>query len=97
MESHSDKLLHWILAYVNPWQEGAPEVQFPTNAKYPTPLPPMSEDVVEEGDILANIPQLRYQDYDLQDPEKFPQFQPDQYLIRKIDPITQVEKIIPQD
>ena len=33
----------------------------------------------------------------MKDPEKFPQFQPDQYLIRQIDPITQVKKIIPKD
>ena len=55
----------------------------------------MFEDVVKEGDSLATIPQLRYQDYNLQDLEKFPQFQPDQYLIRQIYPITQVEKIVP--
>lgn len=55
MESHLEKSLHWIPAYVNPLQEGAPEVQLPRSAKYPTPLLPMSEDVVEEGDLLANI------------------------------------------
>lgn len=97
MESHLDKSLHWLLAYVNLHQEGAPEVQLPKSAKYPMHLPPMSEDVIEEGDLLANIPQFRYQDYNLQDLEKYPQFQPDQYFIRQIDPITQVEKIVPQD
>ena len=97
MESHSDKTLHWLPAYVNLHQEGAPEVQLPRGAKYPLPLPPISEDVVEEGDLLANIPQLRYQDYNLQDLKKFPQFQPNRYLIRKIDPITKVEKIVPHD
>ena len=71
------------------------EVQLPKSAKYPMPLPPMSEDVIEEGNLLANIPQLRYQDYNLQDLEKYPQFQPDQYMIRQVDPITQVEKIVP--
>ena len=75
MESHLDKSLHWIPAYVNPRQEGAQKIQFPRNAKYPTPLPPMSEYIVEEGDLLANIPQLRYQDYNLQRLEKYPQFQ----------------------
>lgn len=44
------------------------------NTKYPIPLPPMSKDVIEEGDLLGNIPNLRYQDYNLEDPEKFPQF-----------------------
>lgn len=97
MEAHLDKSVHWIPTYVNPCQEGALEVQLPKNAKYPTPLPPMSEDVIEEDDLLANIPQLRYQDYNLQDPEKYPQFQEDQYMTRQIDPITQVEKIVPQE
>lgn len=69
MESHSNKSLHWIYAYVNLCQEGVPEVQLPKNAKYPTPLLSMSEDVIEEGDMLAKIPQLRYQDYNLQDPK----------------------------
>lgn len=54
-----------------------PEVQFPKNAKYPTPLSLMSEDVVEEGNLLENILQLRYKDYNLQDLEKYPQFQVD--------------------
>ena len=60
MEPHSDKSLHWLLGYVNPCQEGVLEVQLPRGAKYPMPLPPMFEEVVEEGDLLANIPQLRY-------------------------------------
>jgi hypothetical protein len=65
MESHSDKSLHWLPIYVNPCQEGVPEVQLPKSAKYPMPLPPMFEYVVEEGDLLAIIPQIRYQDYNL--------------------------------
>ena len=56
MESHSDKSLHWIPAYINMCQEGALEVQLPKSARYPMPLLPMSEDVVKEGDLLANIP-----------------------------------------
>ena len=72
-----------------------PEVQLPKNAKYPTPFLPISQHVIEEGDLLANIPQLRYQDYNLQDPEKYPQFQADQYMSRHIDLITQAEKIVP--
>jgi hypothetical protein len=74
MESCSDRTLHWLPAYLNLCQEGVLEVQFPKVAKYLTPLPPMSEDIVEEGDLLANIQQLHYQDYNLQDLEKFPQF-----------------------
>lgn len=67
------------------------------NAKYPIPLPPMSKDVIEEGDILGNILNLRYQDYNLQDPENFPQFQAYKYLCKNPDLITLAETIAPQD
>ena len=97
MESHLDKTLYWLPTYVNPHQEGAPGVQLPKGAKYPTSLPPISEDVIKEGSFLATIPQLWYQDYNRQDLENYPKFQLDQYLIRKTDPITQVEKIAPQE
>lgn len=97
MESPSDKTLHWLPVYLKPHQEDAPDIQLPRGANYPMSLPPMFEDVIVEDDLLANIPQLRYQDYNLQDPKKFPQFHPDQYLIMEIDPITQVEKIVPQE
>ena len=56
----------------------------------------MSEDIIEEGDLLANNPQLRYQDYNLQDSEKYPQFQADQYMSRKIDLITQARRLYPR-
>ena len=72
MEPRIDTSLYWIPTYVNLHHEGAPEVQLPKNAKYPTPLPPMYEDVIEEGDLLANILPLRYQNYNLQDPNKYP-------------------------
>ena len=97
MESHTEASINWVPTYINLRIPDASEVQLPKNAKYPTPLPPMSKDVIEEGDLLANISQLRYQDYSLQDPEKYPQFQADQYMSRKIDLITQVENIVPQD
>ena len=32
----------------------------------------MSENVKEEGNLLGHIPGLKYQDYNLQDPKKFP-------------------------
>ena len=56
MKPHLDKSYHWLLRYVNPCKEGVPEVQHPRSAKYPMPLPPMFEDVIEEGELLANIP-----------------------------------------
>ena len=56
MESRTKASINWFLTYINSRLLDAPEVQMPKNAKYPTPLPPMFEDVVEEGDLLANIP-----------------------------------------
>ena len=67
------------------------------NTKYPISLSPMSEDVIEEGDLLGHISNLRYQDYNLQDLEKFPQFQADKYMCKNPDPITLAETIVLQD
>ena len=60
--------------YLNPRLSGEPKVQLVKSEKYAIPLPPMSEDVAEEGALLGKIPNLKYQDYNLQDPKKFPQF-----------------------
>ena len=57
----------------------------------------MSEDVAEEGELMEHILNLKYQDYNLQDPEIFPQFQADQYMCKRIDLITQVEVLAPQE
>ena len=57
MTPRSDKSLHWIPTYVNLCQEGALETQFPKNAKYPTPLLPMFEDVVDTkrgGELVSS-------------------------------------------
>ena len=67
------------------------------NAKYPIPLPSMSEDVIEEGALLGQIPNMKYQDYNLLDLEKFPQFQVDRYMCRRIVPITNIKTIAPQE
>lgn len=56
----------------------------------------MSEDVIEEGMLLGQISNLKYQDYNLLDPEKFPQFQADQYMCRRIELVTNIEVIAPQ-
>ena len=97
MESYRKVPITWTLAYVNPRLSGAPKVHLVKNEKYLIPLPPMSEDVAEEGELLEHIPNLKYQDYNLQDPEKFPQFQVDQYMCKRVDPITQVEVIVMQE
>ena len=44
---------------------GARDIQLAKNSKYPIPLPPMSEDVQQEGALLGHIPNLKYQDYNL--------------------------------
>ena len=95
MESHKEVPIIGTPTYVNPRLNGAPEVHLVKNSKYLIPLPPMSEDVAEEGELLEHILNLKYQDYNFQDPEKFPQFQADQYMCKRVDPITQDEVLIP--
>lgn len=97
MESRREAPVPWTPVYINPRPSIIPNIPLGKNTKYPIPLPPMFEDVIEEGDLLGSIPNLRYQDYNLQDPEKFPQFQADQYICRKLDPITLAKIIAPQD
>ena len=57
----------------------------------------MSEDMVEEGALLGQIPNLKYQDYNLQDPKKFPQFHVDQSMCKRVDLITQDEVLALQE
>ena len=61
------------------------------------PFPPMSEDVKEEGSLLGHVNDLKYQDYNLLDHIKFPQFQVDQYMAMTVTPATKVEALTPQD
>ena len=51
----------------------------------------MSDDVLEEGALLGHISTLKYQDYNLLDSNKFPQFQEGQYMSINIDPVKKVE------
>lgn len=57
----------------------------------------MCEDVIEEGALLGQIPNLKYQDYNLLDPKKFPQFQVDQYMCKRIDPVRKYEVLALQE
>ena len=95
MESHKEALITWTPAYVNPRLSGASKVHLVKNEKYLISLQPMYEDVAEEGELLAHILNLKYQDYNLQDPEKFLQFQVDQYMCKRVDLITKVEVLVP--
>jgi hypothetical protein len=85
METRCEGLVILTLTYVSPQAIGEPNIQLTKNYKYPIPLSPMSEDVLEEVVLLGHILTLKYQDYNLLDPEKFPQFQEDQCMCKKID------------
>ena len=69
--------MNLTVTYLNPRVSRAPNIQLVKNVKYLIPLPCMSEDVFEEGGLLGHIQNLKNQDYNLQDPEKFSQFQND--------------------
>ena len=69
--------MSFLLAYVCLLQHEAPKIQLSSKASYPVPLPPMSEDVEEEGSLLGHVNDLKYHDYNLLDHVKFPQFQID--------------------
>lgn len=97
METRSEAPVTLILTYVSPWVIGALEIQLTKNAKYPIPFLPMSEAVLEEGALLGYILTLKYWDYNLLDPKKFPQFQEDHNMWKKIDPVTNVEVLLPHD
>lgn len=53
----------------------------------------MPEEVQEQGNLLGKIDQLKFQDYNLQGPQKFPQFQADQYLLVREDPVTKRQSL----
>ena len=94
MKSHKEVPVTWTPTYVNPRLSGAPKVHLVKSEKYLIALPPMFE-YVAEGELLEHIPNLRYQNYNLQDPEKFPQFQANQYMCNRVDSITQMEFLVP--
>ena len=57
----------------------------------------MLEDIEEEGLLLGYINDLKYQDYNVLDHIKFPQFQVDQYMSMSMNPAMKVEALTPQD
>lgn len=97
MENQREASIAWTPVYISPRPSTVPKVPLVKNTKYPILLPPMFDDVIEEGDLLGHIPNLQYQDYNLQDTEKFPKFQVDKYLCKKPDLITLIETIVPRD
>ena len=56
----------------------------------------MSEDIKKEGSLLGHVNDLKYQEYNLLDHVKFPQFQLDQYMAMIVNPATKVEALTPQ-
>ena len=65
MEPRREVPVTLTLAYLNLRVSRAPDIQLTKNAKYPIPLPPMSEDVIEKSALLGNIQNLKYQDCNL--------------------------------
>ena len=85
--------MSFLPAYVCPLRHEAPKIQLSSKAKYPVPLPPMSEDVEEEGSLLGYVNDLKYQDYNLLDHVKFPPFLVDQYMAMTVNPATKIEAL----
>ena len=69
------RAMSFLPAYVWLLRHEAPKIQLSAKAKYLVPFPSMSEDVDEEGSLLGYVNDLKYQDYNLLDHIKFPQFQ----------------------
>ena len=55
----------------------------------------MSKDVKEEGSLLGYVNDLKYQDYNLLDHIKFPQFQVDQFMSMIVNLVMKVEALTP--
>ena len=90
------RAMSFLPAYVCPLRHGASKIQLSSKGRYPMPLPPMSEDIEEEGSLLGYVNELKYQAYNLLDHVKFPQFQVDQYMVMTMNPATKVEALTPQ-
>jgi hypothetical protein len=97
METRREAPVMFIVTYIIPRMARAPNIHLAKHAHYPIPLPPMSKDVIEEGTLLGQIPNLKYQDYNLLDLEKFPQFQADRYMCRRIDPVMNAKTLALQE
>ena len=65
MEPCKEVPITLIPSYLTPRVSGALDIQLAKSTKYSIPLPPMSKDVVEEGALLGQIQNLKYQDYNL--------------------------------
>ena len=57
-----------VPSYVSPQAPVAPIIELAKQAKYVIPLLPMPKEVREQGKMLVKIDQLKFQDYNLQDP-----------------------------
>ena len=61
-----------VPTYVSPRAPGTPIIELAKQEKYVVPLPLMPKEVREQGNLLGKVEQLKFQDYNLQDPQKFP-------------------------
>ena len=89
------RVMSFLPAYVCLPRHEVPKFQLSAKAKYPVPLPPMSEDIEQEGSLLGYVNDLKYQDYNLLNHIKFPQFQVDQYMSMTMNPAKKVEALTP--
>lgn len=96
-EIRQGQAMSFLPAYVFLLWHDALKIQLSSKARYPVPLSPMFEDVEEEGSLLGHVNDLKYEDYNLLDHVKFPQFQVDQYMVMTVKPTTKVEALTPQD
>ena len=65
MENRREASIVGTTVYISPRSSIMSEVPLMKNVKYLILLPPMSKDVIKEGDLLGHIPNLQYQDYNL--------------------------------
>ena len=54
------RAMSFLPVYVFPLRHEAPKIQLSSKARYPVPLPPMSEDVEEEGSLLGHVNDLKH-------------------------------------
>lgn len=73
-------LITQLPPYVPPRKSIAKVAKDPNSEKYKVFTPLLLEDVVVEGDLLAWVPFLKMEDWDLGDHLKFPLFEPKKYL-----------------
>jgi hypothetical protein len=60
--------------------DNAPQINVPTNGKYPLPKSPVPPGVSIEGEMLRKVVGLKFMDHDITDEKKFPELAREKYL-----------------